>query len=316
MLDWDKLRVFYNVVESGSFTQASSRLNIGQSAISRQISSLENRIGSPLFYRYTRGLQLTEQGELLFRTARDVFSDLAMVQARITENVQISQNTLTIASSIGFGTSWLTPRFHKFSALYPHFRLTVRLSDDPVDLTLHESDVAITVTVTDDENLIYHKLLSRPLYIYSSREYLLKSGVPLSLDDLDHHRLIIFDGKDMVLFDNANWFLTCGTSPGIKREAYLAINNLHGIARAVEGGSGIACLPPYIAKSCKNLVQILPDAPLPVAHFYFVYPRGLKDLKKIETLWNFLKAEAQAEDSLSEELLSQNPLPQVMAGIK
>src|SRR3990167_1410395 len=138
MLDWDKLRVFYNVVESGSFTRASTRLNIGQSAISRQISSLESRIGSPLFYRYTRGLQLTEQGEILFRTAREVFSDLVMVQARITENVQFFQSTLTITSSIGFGTFWLIPRLYRFSVLYPHFRLTVRLSDHPVDLTVHE----------------------------------------------------------------------------------------------------------------------------------------------------------------------------------
>ena len=99
-MDWDKLRDFYNVAESGNFTRAASRLQISQSAISRQISTLEDRIGMPLFHRHARGLILTEQGELLFRTAREVFSELAMVQARISENMKTSQGSLKIAVTI------------------------------------------------------------------------------------------------------------------------------------------------------------------------------------------------------------------------
>ena len=75
-MDWDKLRIFYNVADSGNFTRAASRLNLSQSAISRQIAGLEIRMGVPLFHRHARGLILTEQGELLFRTIREVFSEL------------------------------------------------------------------------------------------------------------------------------------------------------------------------------------------------------------------------------------------------
>lgn len=297
MIEWDKLRVFYNVVESGSFTHAATRLQIGQSAISRQISSLENRVGGPLFHRHARGLLLTEQGELLFRTAREVFSDLAMVQARITEGDHVLHGSLKIAAPVGFGSTWMTPRIHKFLKIHPNLRLTLRLSDDPVDLTVHESDVAITVSLTEDKDLIYRKLLSRTLYIYSSPSYLFKFGVPLTLKDLDRHQLIVFSDKELVPFNNVNWLLTCGTAPGIRREAYLSINNLFGIARAVEGGSGIACLPPYIAKKCKNIVQILPDIQTPSVHFYFVYPRPLQGSKKIENLWKFLHHEAKKEQA-------------------
>src|ERR1700722_20686287 len=106
-MDWDKLRIFYIVAESGSFTRAASRLDISQSAISRQISTLEDRMGVPLFHRHARGLILTEQGDLLFRTAREVFSDLAMAQAKITENAKVSQGALKIAATIGFGTTWI-----------------------------------------------------------------------------------------------------------------------------------------------------------------------------------------------------------------
>ena len=85
-MDWDKLRVFHAVAEAGSFTHAGETLNLSQSAVSRQISALEESLGVPLFHRHARGLILTEQGELLHRTAREVFATLAMTEAMLTES--------------------------------------------------------------------------------------------------------------------------------------------------------------------------------------------------------------------------------------
>lgn len=305
-MDWDKLKVFYNVAESGSFTRAAIRLEIGQSAISRQISTFEERLGVPLFRRHARGLLLTEQGELLFRAAREVFSDLAMVQAKITENLKATQGTIKIAATVGFGVAWVAPRLHKFLTLYPDIQLTLKLSDDPVNLTIHESDVAISSSITEDGDLIYRELLSRPLQIYASQDYLLKFGVPLEEDDLDNHRLVVFNDKDMLPFDNVNWLLTCGTQLGIKRDPYLSINNLQGIAHAVEKGSGIACLPAYVAQQYSNLVQILPNVQGPTVRFYFVYPNQLKDSKRIAHLWTFLKKESLEEEKQIKEFKHAN----------
>lgn len=300
-MDWDKLRVFYNVAESGSFTRAATRLEISQSAISRQIGTFEERLGVPLFHRHARGLLLTEQGELLFRAAREVFSELAMVEARITEDLNVTQGAMKIAATVGFGVAWVAPRLHKFLSLYPEIHLTLRVSDDPVNLTVHESDVAISSSITDDENLIYRELLFRPLQIYASHEYLFKFGVPLKTTDLDHHRLVVFSDKDMLPFDDVNWLLTCGTPPGVKREPYLSINNLQGIARAVEEGSGIACLPSYVAQKYNKLVQILPEVKGPNVRFYFVYSNQLKDSKRIAHLWRFLKKESREEEATIKE---------------
>jgi DNA-binding transcriptional LysR family regulator len=305
-MDWDKLRIFYNVAESGSFTRAATRLEVSQSAISRQISTFEERLGVPLFHRHARGLLLTEQGELLLRAVRDVFSDLAMVQARITEDLKLTKGVMKIAATVGFGVAWIAPRLHKFLNLYPDIHLTLRLSDDPVNLTIHESDVAISSSITEDRDLIYRELLSRPLQIYASRNYLLKFGVPLKEADLDHHRLIVFSDKDMLPFDHVNWLLTCGTRPGVKREPYLSINNLQGIARAIEKGSGIACLPAYVAQKCKDLVQILPDVKSPNVRFYFVYSNQLKESKKIAHLWDFLKKESLEEEAHIKEFNHAN----------
>lgn len=301
-MDWDKLRIFYNVAESGSFTRAANRLNISQSAISRQIGTFEERLGVPLFYRHARGLLLTEPGELLFRAAREVFSDLAMTQARITEDLKMTEGVMKVAATVGFGVSWVAPRLHKFLALYPDIHLTLRVSDDPVNLNVHESDVAISSSITEDSDLIYRELLCRSLHIYTSRDYLLKYGVPLKKEDLDHHRLVVFSDKDLLPFDDANWLLTCGTLPGIKRDPYLAINNLYGIARAVEEGSGIACLPSYVAQKCKKLIRILPEIDGPDVRFYFVYSYQLKDSQRISSLWNFLKKESIEEEAQLKKL--------------
>lgn len=305
-MDWDKLRVFYNVAESGSFTHAANRLDITQSAISRQIAAFEERLGIPLFHRHARGLLLTEQGELLFRVAREIFSDLAMVQARIREDIKVTKGAMKIAATVGLGVSWVAPRLHKFLALYPDIYLTLRVSDDPVNLTVHESDVAISSSITENEDLIYRELMTRALQIYASRKYLFKFGVPLKEEDLDHHRLVIFSDKSMLPFDDVNWLLTCGTPHGVKREPYLSMNNLQGIARAVEAGSGIACLPVYVAQKCKDLVQILPHVQGPDVNFFFVYSHQLKESKRIANLWNFFKKEAIEEAAQLKEFSRVN----------
>ena len=82
--DWDKLRIFHAVAEAGSFTHAGHELGLSQSAVSRQISALESELAVTLFHRHARGLILTEQGEMLYRTAHDVFTKLAAARARLT----------------------------------------------------------------------------------------------------------------------------------------------------------------------------------------------------------------------------------------
>ena len=117
---------------------------------------------------------------------------------------------------------------------------------------------------------------------------------------------MIFSDKDLLPFDHVNWLLICGTLPGVKREPYLSINNLQGIARAVEEGSGIACLPVYVAQKYKNLVRILPEVKGPNVRFYFIYSNQLRDSKKIAHLWTFLKKEALEEEAQIKEAADAN----------
>src|ERR1700761_3888369 len=95
-LDWDKLRVFHAVAEAGSFTHASETLNLSQSAVSRQISALEESLAVSLFHRHARGLILTEQGDLLYKTVHDVFAKLNNVESLLTETKASNEGVLRV----------------------------------------------------------------------------------------------------------------------------------------------------------------------------------------------------------------------------
>ena len=99
-MDWDKLRVFHAVAEAGSFTHAGDTLNLSQSAVSRQISALEEALQVPLFHRHARGLILTEQGERLNRTVREVFAKLAMTEALLTESKERPAGRLKVTTTV------------------------------------------------------------------------------------------------------------------------------------------------------------------------------------------------------------------------
>src|SRR3954469_12714843 len=109
-MDWDKLKVFHAAAEAGSFTHAGDQLGLSQSAVSRQVSALEQALSVSLFHRHARGLILTEQGELLYRTAHEVFMKLESARAKLTDSRERPNGDLKITTTVGLGTHWLTPK--------------------------------------------------------------------------------------------------------------------------------------------------------------------------------------------------------------
>ena len=123
-MDWDKLRIFHAVAEAGSFTHAGESLNLSQSAVSRQIGALEESLKVSLFHRHARGLILTEQGELLYRTAHEVFAKLAMTEAQLAESKERPKGRLKITATVALGSTWLTPRMGEFQCRSPPTAVT------------------------------------------------------------------------------------------------------------------------------------------------------------------------------------------------
>ncbi|MBL6453838.1 LysR family transcriptional regulator [Belnapia sp. T6] len=289
-LDWDKLRVFHAVAEAGSFTHAGETLNLSQSAVSRQIQALEEALSVPLFHRHARGLILTEPGETLNRTVREVFAKLAMTEALLTESRERPAGRLKVTCTTGFGSTWLAPRLSRFLELYPDVLVTLLLDDSDLDLAMREADVAIRMHPPRQPDLIQRHLASFGWRVCAAPGYLKGAGVPQRAEELDAHRIICW-GDHRPPIDEVNWLTEAGRRPGAARRATVEVNSLTGMLRAVQSGLGLAALPDYMGAELDGLLQILPELKAPRLDAYFVYPEEMRHSKRVSVFRDFLVAE-------------------------
>jgi DNA-binding transcriptional LysR family regulator len=288
-MDWDKLRVFHAVAEAGSFTHAGDTLNLSQSAVSRQISALEEALQVPLFHRHARGLILTEQGEALNRTVREVFAKLAVTEALLTESKEKPAGRLKVTTTVGFGSSWLAPRLQEFLEMYPDVSISLLLDDSDLDLAMREADVAIRMHPPKQPDLVQRHLMNIEWQVCASPDYLKKHGVPQRPEDLDAHKLILFGDYHPPVSD-VNWLADAGRRPGNPRRALLEVNSTQAVMLAVRSGLGIGALPDFVMAEAPDLVRILPDLKGPKVEVYFVYPEELRNSKRVAVFRDFLLA--------------------------
>jgi DNA-binding transcriptional LysR family regulator len=292
-LDWDKIRIFHTVAEAGSFTRAGDDLGLSQSAVSRQISALERELKAPLFHRHARGLILTEQGDLLFRAARDMRMRLETTRARLAETRERPSGELKVTTTVGLGSLWLTQRIPEFMDLYPDIRVELILTNEELDLAMREADVAIRLRQPTQPDLIQRRLFTVHFHIYASPDYIKRFGEPKSLEDLDNHRIISFGGDQPSYLLAVHWLSTAGRDLRNPRQTNCIINNISGLKTAVENGAGIAVLPDYVADANTQLVQILRDVEMPSLDSYFVYAEEMRSVARVQVFRDFLVAKAQ-----------------------
>ena len=287
-MDWDKLKIFHTVAEAGSFTNASTILNLSQSAISRQIQSLEKDLKINLFERHARGLVLTSNGEYLFKTANDVISKLKEVESNLSEEKNQIKGKLIVTTVVSFGTTWLTPRIKEFMDLHPEIEIELIFNDKELDLATRQADVAIRMSRPKQLNLIQKKFVNFNYHIYGSNEYLQKNGYPKNLKDLDKHKFITYGKGAPSPVYNPDWVLKVGSKEGKKRKSLMKVNSVYGLLLAVQSGVGLAALPDYITYNISGLTKVLPDEPGKPTETHFVYPASLKDNARLIAFRNFL----------------------------
>ena len=287
-MDWDKLKIFHAVAEAGNFTKATYALNLSQSAISRQIQSLEQELKTQLFERHARGLSLTENGEYLFKPAQEVISKLKDVESALIEKKDKPSGKLTVTTFVSFGTTWLTPRIQEFMKLNPEMEVELVFDDKELDLSTRQADIGIWARRPKKLNYIQKKLIDINYHIYGSTKYLEQYGHPKAVSELNKHKFISYGrGAPSPVF-NPDWALKLGLKDSKKRKPVMKVNSVYGLLLAVQSGVGLAALPDYITVSVPNIVKVLPQVEGPKTEAYFVYPQSLKDTARIIAFRNFL----------------------------
>ena len=287
-MDWDKLKIFHAVAEAGSFTSSTVNLNLSQSAISRQIQSLENDLNVKLFERHARGLTLTESGEYVFKTANEVISKLKEVETTLSDKKNKPKGKLTVTTVISFGTTWLTPRIQEFMQLNPEIEIELIFDDKELDLSTRQADIGIFMRRPKQLNYIQKKLIDINYHIYGSPKYLEKHGYPKTINDLNKHKFISFGrGAPSPVF-NPEWALKLGMKENKTMKTVMKVNSVYGLLLAVQSGVGLAALPDYLTLKQPNIVKVLPNVKGPITEAHFVYPQSMKNVARVQAFRNFL----------------------------
>jgi DNA-binding transcriptional LysR family regulator len=288
-MDWDKLRIFHAVASAGSFTHAGQSLGLSQSAVSRQISALEEEISTPLFQRHARGLTLTDEGELLFTAVTDVLGRLAAAEEALKNVHDAPRGALKITASHGIGAYWLLPRLGEFLAQYPDVEVHLVMDDKELDLAQREADLALRMRAPVQADLIQRKLFTAHYHMYAAKSYLKNHPTPQSLDDISDHAIIVYGETAAPEIRDINWLLEMfkkNAKPESKGHI-IRINNITGILQAVEAGLGIGVVPDYVAAQHPELERVLPDvAPLGY-DVHLVYADALRQSKRVAAFRDF-----------------------------
>ena len=287
-MDWDKLKIFHTVAEASSFTKASTILNLSQSAISRQIQSLENELKIKLFERHARGLALTDNGKYLFKTAHEVITKLKDVESNLSEEKDKLNGKIAVTTVVSFGTTWLTPRIQEFMSLHPNIEVELIFDDKELDLSTRQADIGIWMRRPKQLNYIQKKFVNFNYHIYGANTYLEKNGYPKNLNDLNKHKFITYGrGAPSPVF-NPDWALKLGVKDNKKRKPVMKVNSVYGLLLAVQSGVGLAALPDYIAFNLPNITKVLPNESGPQTETHFVYPESLKYVARVTAFRNFI----------------------------
>lgn len=287
-MDWDKLRIFHAVAKAGSFTHAGEALNLSQSAVSRQISTLEESISVTLFHRHARGLILTEEGEILYNTADEIFAKMAMIEGQLADSKQLSEGPLRITAAPFIGSTWLAPRLKNLKDNHPDVQLTLLLDDRILNLSMREADAAIRLYESEQPDLIQRHLTDIHFHLCASETYLKKNGTPKTVKELKDHVLIGYPEGVPPPFADPNWLFR---SAGVDMDSnpnLVMMNSLYGIYESVKAGVGIAALPDYLIHDNAKMTAILPSVTRKPVSMYFVYPEERKNSQRIAAFRDFL----------------------------
>lgn len=194
-LDLNALMLFYEVIETGSFTAASAKLNLAKSSISRRLSKLEAHFGSILIKKSAHKLTLTEHGESLYRRCQRIAEELQAVSSEALVEQSEMQGTLRVSVPSDFGITWFANLIGDFLKLWPQLTMVVRVhNSDLVDLNKEPFDVAIQVgELKKSSALVSKRLVKLSQALYASPDYVARHGTPRSIADCSCHDWILTD---------------------------------------------------------------------------------------------------------------------------
>ena len=293
------LRALEAVARHLNFRAAADDLSLTQSAVSRQIQSLEEEVGVPLFLRHTRSVELTSAGAQLLRAAIPSLERIDSAVRQIRQSA--GRKSVAITTWASFASMWLIPRLEAFQTEYPDIDIRIDASDNTVDLGTSDVDLALRYTRPEAVGNDAIRLFGEQLTPVAS-PWLLKGDKPLlCAEDLAHHALLESSGShrshNLLWLSWRRWLDSQGLK-GLEPKRWLHFNYAHQILQAALTGQGVALARmPLVADSLASgdLLEVLPGRRMdtPLAYFLIVNPHS-KARPEIQAFCNWLLAQSAA----------------------
>ncbi len=267
----DKLRamaLFKKVAETGSFSQAAEELHVSKSMISKEISKLENQIGSRLLQRNTRQLQLTEIGDGYLKRCRQILMQVKDADSFVQYLQSKPIGKLKINAPMSLGITDLSFVFSEFMQAYPDIELDISLSDEYVDLIEEGYDIGFrAMSQLQDLNYVGKPIAEFKLHIVAAPAYLKSNAKVKTPEDLVNHNCFSYS----YAADSHSWPI----NKGVEISGQLSANSTLLLKQAALDGLGIALLPSFVCRAeldSKKLIELLPTSKRPTLKFYVLYP--------------------------------------------
>ena len=283
------MTVFVRVAKAGSFAGGARELGISRAMATKHIMQLEGSLGSRLFNRTTRSLNLTDVGTSYLERCQQVLLDIEEMEAAVTHLQTEPSGILKISAPPVIGATHITRAVVEFLKIHPDLKIDIVLQGSPGDLIDEGIDIAIFLGALDDTSMVARKLATSPLVVCASPDYLAKYGTPIIPEDLVHHSCLV------------NWAIAPRHKWQFKTESGLKIitvsgrvqaNAAHSIRIAALNGLGLVMLPTYIVGGDierGTLKVVLENYPLPPLDIHAVYPHRRYLSAKVRAFLDFLQ---------------------------
>ena len=288
MNPFEDMRIFCQVMDSGSFTAAADQLGLSKQFVSRRLIQLEARLGVRLLNRSTRRLDVTPLGQSYYESAMRLLNDVEHMEQGIAGQTSEPRGTLRVSAPLSFAMAHLGCLLPLFLQRYSGVTVEVDLSDRPVDLLREGYDLALRIGVLEDSTLIARRIASIERVYCASPAYLAERGTPLKPQDLHEHDCLPYGHGRQV-----QWrFEGQGKPLTINVSGRMRVNNGELLRDAAIAGLGITYLPTFIVGSALEsgqLVRVLDDyrcAPLALSA---VYPQHRQRSLPVQALIEFLR---------------------------
>ncbi len=283
MKSLSNIQTFVRVAEVESFARASNVLGLSTSAVSKAVARLEADLGVKLFHRTTRSVSLTPDGVRFYEGCQQLLIEFEALTAEVQGNKAIPQGRLTVSVSPAFGRICLVPLLKRFTQAFPKITLDIAMDDRAVDLAAEGIDIVLrTGQLSDSANLIASRLVTYPMGICGSPDYIAQYGQPQHPDDLVEHVCLNFRNRDTGRL--YPWvFDVEGERKTYSGSGTVVLDNADAVVRSAIAGLGLSQMPLYLAKeaiSAGSLIEVLrhyrpPEIPIWICYLdrRFVAPR-------------------------------------------